>query len=82
MSALKSTMNVVNCNEISDRLLESKCENFGGGLITTGQYAWLVSGANLVLYSQQLRLIISSRSFSCNQKDKSLKVQKKKNKKY
>lgn len=73
MSALKQVMNVIGSHHISNRLLNSDDEKCGG-LISNGQYAWFISGANIILYSKQLGSVVSSRSFAVNQKDKSLKV--------
>lgn len=76
MSALKQVMQVIGSHQISNKLLDSNNDKCGG-LITNGQYAWFVSEANIILYSKQLGSVVSSRSFACNQKDKSLKVRNK-----
>lgn len=73
MSALKQVMQVIGSHHISNRLLDSNDDKCGG-LLSNGQYAWFVSGANIILYSKQLECVVSSRSFAGNQKDKSLKV--------
>lgn len=73
MSALKPVMQVIGSHPISNQLLESDSDKFGG-LISNGQYAWFAYGSDITLYSKHLGSVVSSKSFATNQKDKSLKV--------
>lgn len=73
MSASKPVMQVIGSHPISNQLLQSNSNKFGG-LISDGQYAWFTNGAEITLYSKHLGSVVSSRSFATNQKDKSLKV--------